>query len=144
MTKSSEIPLIHFLGYLAVGLLVIVMVLQLLLAAGILPITMAWGGRQTELTPALRFSSLIAIVILCYFAYVIARRSGILGSTPPSIVIKALSWLVTVYLFFNTVMNFLSHSVAERWLFGPLSLALVFLCGTISLTDPVVGSGDED
>jgi hypothetical protein len=120
------------------------MVLQLLVAAGILPVTIAWGGRQTELTRTLQYSSLIAIVILCYFAYVIARRSGILGSRPPSPVINLLSWFVTIYLFFNAVMNFLSQSQAERWLFGPITLALVFICGTISLTDPVIIDQEED
>ena len=144
MTQSTKTPLIHTMGYIAVGLLVFVMVLQLMLAAGILPVTMAWGGRQTELTSTLRFSSLIAIIVLCYFAYVIARRSGILGTEPPSDVIKLLSWFVTIYLFFNTVMNFLSQSAAERWIFGPISLALVFICGTISLTAPVMKISEED
>ena len=141
MDRISNPPLIHILGNAAVGLLVLVMLLQLLLAAGILPVTMAWGGRNTELTPSLRFSSLIAIIILCYFAYVIARRSGILGSEPPSIVIKVLSWLVTVYLVFNTVMNFTSKSQGERWIFGPITLILVVLCGMISLSKPVIGEG---
>ena len=143
MTQTTKTPLIHTMGYIAVGLLVIVMILQLLLAAGILPVTMAWGGRQTELTSTLRFSSLIAIIVLCYFAYVIARRSGIMGTAPPSDVIKLLSWFVTIYLFFNTVMNFLSQSAAERWIFGPISLALVFICGTISLTPPVVNTEED-
>ena len=139
MDRISNLALIQILGYAAVGLLVIVMILQLLLAAGILPITMAWGGRNTALTPALRFSSLIAIIILCYFAYVIARRSGILGSAPPSIVIKVLSWFVTAYLVFNTVMNFTSKSQGERWIFGPITLILVVLCLIISLSKPIIG-----
>lgn len=134
MADKAKLSLTQVLGTTAVGLLVLIMVLQLLLAAGILPVSMAWGGRYTVLTPALRFSSLIAITILCYFAYVIARRSGILGSTPPSIVIKVLSWLVTAYLVFNTVMNFTSKSQGERWIFGPVTLILVVLCVMISLS----------
>jgi len=109
------------------------MFLQLLLAAGILPVSMAWGGRSTELTPVMRLSSLIAIIILCYFTYMIARRSGILGTTPPSRLIKMVSWLVTVYLVFNTLMNFLSSSSAERWLFGPITLTLVVLTLIINI-----------
>jgi hypothetical protein len=136
MDWTKNLTRIQILGYVAVGLLVLVMLLQLMLAAGILPITMAWGGRYTELTPALRFSSLIAIILLCYFAYVIARRSGILGSAPPSIVIKVLSWLVTAYLVFNTVMNFTSKSQGERWIFGPITLILVVLGVIISLSRP--------
>ena len=127
MAGSSKLSLINILGYISVGLFSIVMILQLLLAAGILPVSMAWGGRSTELTPVMRLSSLIAIIILCYFTYMIARRAGILGTTPPSRLINMGSWLVTVYLVFNTIMNFLSSSIAERWIFGPITLALVVL-----------------
>jgi len=127
LAGSSKLSLINILGYISVGLFSIVMILQLLLAAGILPVSMAWGGRSTELTPVMRLSSLIAIIILCYFTYMIARRAGILGTTPPSRLINMGSWLVTVYLVFNTIMNFLSSSIAERWIFGPITLALVVL-----------------
>jgi len=133
----SKLSLVQKLGYIAVGLFGIVMVLQLLLAAGILPVSMAWGGRNTELTLSLRFSSLIAVILLCYFAYVIARKAGILGTTPPSGLIKFLGWLVTAYMVFNTVMNFLSRSPAEKWIFGPITLALVILTASINLmNDP--------
>ncbi|MCA9982603.1 MAG: hypothetical protein KDD89_17330, partial [Anaerolineales bacterium] len=37
---------------------------QLLLAVGVVPVSMAWGGRQTELTPALRVASIAAVFIL--------------------------------------------------------------------------------
>lgn len=133
MANSSKPSLVNILGYLSVGLFGIVMVFQLLLAAGILPITMAWGGRNTELTPNLRLSSLIAIILLCYFTYVVARRSGILGNTPPSKLMKLLSWLVTAYMIFNTVMNFLSPSPAEKWVFGPITLVLVVLTLIINI-----------
>lgn len=140
MVDSLKLSLINILGYISVGLFSIVMVLQLLLAAGILPVSMAWGGRSTELTPAMRLSSLIAIIILCYFTYMIARRSGILGTTPPSRLIKMVSWLVTVYLVFNTMMNFLSSSSAERWVFGPITLALVVLTLIININkSPIQG-----
>ena len=133
MAESPILSKIQILGYIAVSLFGIVMVLQLLLAVGILPISMAWGGRHAELTLSLRLSSLIAIILLCYFAYMIARRSGILGTTPPSKLIKIVSWLVTVYLVFNTMMNFLSSSQAEKWIFGPITLALVVITVIINI-----------
>ena len=140
MAGLSKLSLISILGYIAAGLFSIVMILQLLLAAGILPVSMAWGGSSTELTPGMRLSSLIAIIILCYFTYMIARRSGILGTTPPSRLINMGSWLVTVYLVFNTIMNFLSSSSAERWIFGPITLALVVLSLIINFNkSPIQG-----
>ncbi len=133
MPESKTLSIINKLGYIAVSLFGIVMVFQLLLAAGVLPVTMAWGGRQTELTLGLRLSSLISIILLCYFAYMIARRSGILGKTPSSKLINFLSWAVSLYLVFNTVMNFLSSSQAEKWIFGPITLALVVITVLINL-----------
>ncbi len=135
MSSTPKLSLINKLGYISVGLFSIVMILQLLLAAGLLPISMAWGGRHTELTLTLRLSSLIAIILLCYFAYMIARRSGIMGTAPPSKLIDILSWLVTAYLIFNTVMNFLSSSPAEKSVFGPLTLALVVVTLMINLME---------
>ena len=134
MAKTTKLSKINILGYIAVSLFGIVMVVQLLLAAGILPVSMAWGGRHSELTLNLRLSSLIAIILLCYFAYMVARRSGILGTTPPSGLINFLSWAVTLYLVFNTVMNFLSSSQAEKWIFGPITLALVVITVLINLS----------
>ena len=133
MAESPILSKIQILGYIAVSLFGIVMVLQLLLAVGILPISMAWGGRHAELTLSLRLSSLIAIILLCYFAYMIARRSGILGTTPSSRLINLLSWAVSAYLVFNTVMNFLSSSQAEKWIFGPITLALVVITVIINI-----------
>ncbi len=133
MPESKTLSKINVLGYIAVSLFGIVMVLQLLLAAGVLPVTMAWGGRQTELTLSLRLSSLISVILLCYFAYMIARRSGILGTTPSSKLINFLSWAVSLYLVFNTVMNFLSSSQAEKWIFGPITLALVVITVIINI-----------
>ena len=135
MAGSSKLSSIKLLGYISVGLFSIIMILQLMLAAGILPISVAWGGRHTELTLTLRFSSLIAIILLCYFAYMIARRSGIMGTTSPSKLINILSWFVTAYLVFNTVMNFSSSSQAEKWVFGPLTLALVVITLIINLME---------
>lgn len=135
MEKTSKLITIQKLGYTAMVLFGIVMILQLLLAAGILPVSMAWGGRNTELTPSLRLSSLVAIILLCYFAYMIARRSGIMGDTPPSTLIRFLAWLVTTYLVFNTVMNFLSSSLVEKWVFGLITMALVIITAAINLME---------
>lgn len=132
MIEESKSNLIKYLGYLTLVLLGLVMVLQLLLAAGVLPVSMAWGGRETELTPALRGSSLIAVLILGAFAYVIARRTDILGTTPPSLMIKIMSWLISGYLGLNMLGNFNSLSAGERWLFGPITLVLFISCLIIS------------
>jgi hypothetical protein len=128
------------MGNLATVLFAVVIVLQLLLAAGILPITMAWGGGQSELTPGLRLASLGAVVILAGFAYVIRRRAGLLregspAAGQPSALIKVLSWVVvTAFLVLNTLGNLASPSMAETLVFGAITIVLVVACAIVSLS----------
>jgi hypothetical protein len=97
-------------------------VLQALLALGIIPVTMAWGGRQPELTSGLRTASVIAALALVAFAVVIWRRAGLLGAGPSSRVLSVLAWTIAAFLLVNTVGNAASKSMAEAAVFGPLSL----------------------
>jgi hypothetical protein len=121
-------------GNVATGLFLLVGVLQVLLALGILPVTMAWGGAQSALTPSLRIASLAAAVILGAFALVIRRRAGLSGSGQPSTLIRILSWVITAFLALNTLGNFASSSRGEALVFGPLSLALALACLLVSLS----------
>ncbi len=97
---------------------------QLLLALGVLPITMAWGGRQTELTPGLRMASMAAILVLGVFIYIVRYRAGLVGSVPTPMSIRVLAWVVTGFMALNTLGNFASLSRAERLLFGPVTLMI--------------------
>lgn len=119
---------------IATFLFAIVLILQLLLAIGVLPITMAWGGTQSELTPALRLSSVAAAVIMGLFAYVIRRRAGLIGDTPPTTAIKIFSWIITVFLVLNTLGNLVSQSTTEKVVFGPITIALAICCFIVSLS----------
>jgi hypothetical protein len=115
-------------GNVATIVFLVVIVLQILLALGVIPITMAWGGSQTVLTPSLRLSGVLAAVILAGFAYVIRRRAGLLAHARPSNLIKILAWVITVYMALNTLGNIASSSRGETLLFGPLSFVLTLSC----------------
>jgi hypothetical protein len=110
-----------------VGLL-LAAALQLLLALGVLPITMAWGGTQPVLTLPLRIASLIAVVVLAFSTYVIRRRAGLVRKVEPSMPIKVLAWVIAGYLVLNTAGNFASASAGEATLFGPISLISALAC----------------
>jgi len=138
MSTLTKYSLSGIAGIIAVVLFGVVIVLQLLLAAGILPVSMSWGGRQTTLTTGLRFASLGAAVILVCFAYVISHRAGLVGEVPPSTLIKVISWLVTAYLAFNTLGNFTSPSAGEKWLFGPITLVLLICCFVVSISKSAI------
>lgn len=110
------------------------MAAQLLLAVGILPISMAWGGRQTELTPGLRVASIAAILVLAAFIYIIRYRAGLLGSVPTPTSIRVLAWVVTGFMALNTLGNFASLSSAERLLFGPVTLMITVACLIVAVS----------
>jgi hypothetical protein len=111
---------------------VLVAVLQLLLALGVLPVTMAWGGSQANLTPQLQIASVAAALLLGLFAYVIRRRAGLVGSMPPSGFIRIAAWVITIFMALNTLGNFASQSRGEALLFGPITLVLVLSCLLVS------------
>ena len=134
MSVSSSSSAVKIAGIIAVVLFAVVIVLQILLLSGILPITMAWGGRQSVLTTGLRLASAAAVIILAFFAYVICRRAGLFSHRTPSTAIKILSWIITAFLVLNTIGNFTSTSTGERMLFGPITLLLVASCFIVSMS----------
>ncbi|MAT96976.1 MAG: hypothetical protein CL608_07530 [Anaerolineaceae bacterium] len=119
---------------LATILFGLVMAAQLLLAMGILPISMAWGGRQTELTPGLRVASMAASLVLGVFIYIVRYRAGLVGSVPTPTSIRVLAWVVTGFMALNTLGNFASLSRTERWLFGPVTFMITATCLIVAVS----------
>ena len=119
-------------GNLSTVLFAAIIVLQLLLAIGLLPVTMAWGGRQETLTPALRAAHVFAAGILAAFAYVIRRRAGLTNQESTSRMVRIAAGAVPAFLLLNTLGNLASKSTAERVVFGPTSLALAVACFVVS------------
>lgn len=136
MSGLSSPSVVGIAANAATVLFGVVIILQLLLAAGILPITMAWGGRQQTLTVALRIASLASAVVLGLLAYVIRRRAGLIGGLPVPTAIKVLSWLTTAYMALNTVTNLTSASKGEKILFTPITFLLTLSCLLVSISRP--------
>ena len=132
MISLSNTKLIHLTANIATFLFVVVIVLQILLAAGIFPISMAWGGRQSQLTASLRIVSIIAAVLLGVFMYVIRYRAGLVGNVPIPVIIKVVSWIITAFMAFNTLGNITSLSANEKLIFGPVTFILFVACLLIS------------
>lgn len=134
MTFLADGNLPKLAANIASILLTLFMGIQLLLATGVLPISIAWGGRQTELTPALRMASAAAILILGLFIYIIRYRAGLLGSVPTPTSIRVLAWVITGFMALNTLGNFTSLSSTERFLFGPLALMITVGCLIVAVS----------
>lgn len=124
MSYLSKPNFVQNAANIASILFAIFIVVQLLVAAGIIPISMFWGGRQPELTPSLRVTSVVAAVILGAFIYIIRYRAGFLGSGPQPTIIRMSAWVVTGFMVLNTLGNFASISNVERFLFGPMTITL--------------------
>jgi hypothetical protein len=134
MSFLSSEPVVRFAANAATVLFGIVIVLQVLLALGILPITMAWGGRQQTLTVALRIASLASVIILGLLIVVIRRRAGLIGGHHIPTMIRVLSWVATAYMALNTMGNLTSVSTTEKIVFTPTSFLLMVSCAIVSLS----------
>ena len=75
MTYLSKPNFVQLSANVATILFVFFIAVQLLVAAGIIPVSILWGGRQTELTLTMRLSSVVATVILGAFIYIIRYRA---------------------------------------------------------------------
>jgi hypothetical protein len=122
-------------GNAATALYALTIILQLLLAFGILPITMAWGGREPVLTTNLRIASLASAALLLFFIYVIRRRAGLVRDASITPIIKVLSWLVAAFSALNFLGILASLSSGEKILFGPISFLLLVACILVSLAN---------
>lgn len=132
MSALSNGSVVHIAANVATVLFVVTVILQLLLAAGILPISMAWGGRKSILTTTLRLASLAAAAILVFFAYVIRRRAGLVGTETIPTTIIIFSWFITTFMALNTVGNLASQSIGEKILFTPISFLSAASCFIVS------------
>lgn len=128
MSYLSRPNFVQTMANVATVLLALFIGMQLLLAAGILPVSIAWGGRQTELTPALRAASVAAAFILVFFIYIIRSRAGLMGPLPVPTWIRVAAWIVTGYMALNTLGNFASVNNVERFVSGPITIAITLAC----------------
>ena len=134
MSITLSASIVRGSGNIATILFGIVILIQLLIAAGVLPITMAWGGRQEVLTPGLRIASVVSAIILGLFAYIIRHRAGLMGAEDISVWIKVLAWIVTAFMAFNTFTNLASQSTTEKIVFVPITSILTILCFVVSIS----------
>lgn len=134
MTYLSKPNFVQLAANIATALFAIFIGVQLLAAAGVFPVSMLWGGRQTELTMTMRLTSVVAAVILGAFIYIIRCRAGLVGSVPPPTVIRIAAWVVTGYMVLNTLGNFASVSSVERFLFGPMTIVMAVACLVVAMS----------
>ena len=118
---------------LSVSLFGLEVVTQLGIAVGIFPVTIVWGGSQSELTLSLRLASIAAAGILLGFAWIVHQKAASTGSGVPAPVwIRWACWFVTAYMILNTIGNFMSTSWFERYVSGTVTILLSVCCWRVA------------
>lgn len=127
-------------GVLAAALLVLVVIFQLLLAAGQPLGAAAWGGRHRVLPPGLRWASLASAGVLGLIGWVALARADLVGPGSGQFGVRVATWVVAGLLLVNTIGNAASKSPAERKVITPTTLLLLF-CFVVLALSPAAARG---
>ncbi|MES2642728.1 MAG: hypothetical protein V4850_24810 [Myxococcota bacterium] len=121
----------HIAAIVASVVLALVMVFQLLLAAGLPFGRAAWGGAHRVLPTRLRVGSVLSAVVLGGAAWVVLARAGLVGVD--SVWVRAATWVFTGLFALNTLGNLASKSAAERYGMTPVTVVLVGCFGVVAV-----------
>ena len=132
MISLSNTKLVHLTANVATSLFVVTIMIQILLAAGVLPVSLAWGGQAPLSTPTLRVASVISAMILSAFIYVIRSRAGLNGNGSVPAIVKIGSWIITGFMALNTLGNITSSNSIEKFVFAAITFTLSVVCLLIS------------
>jgi hypothetical protein len=88
----------------------------------------AWGGTHSQLPPGLRIASTLDVALWILATGVILRRGGFRVRRISPAVARWGTWVLVAILPLSALMNFASSSPWERYLWGPLALAMAVLC----------------
>ena len=121
---------------IAVVILCLLIVFQILLAAGLPLGRAAWGGEYEVLPTNLRVGSLLAVLILGFAVFVVLARAGFVAPGAESRPVRIISWAFAGYFSLNVVMNALSSSPPERYIMTPLAAVLVICLVLVARSEP--------
>lgn len=113
------------IAIVATLILGLVMILQVLLAAGFPLGQFAWRGQYRVLPCALRRASLAAAGVLGLAAWVVMARAGLVAPGADPAVVSVATWVFVGFFCLNTVGNIASRSSAERLVMTPVTVLLV-------------------
>lgn len=122
--RGASITLIAIIGA--------VIVFHILVAGGLLPKTIVWGGRISEPNQVVR-AELGSIAMLLVAAAVVIMRWHSLAHGSPNIVAAVGVWVLMVLFTLNTVGNVFAKTRFERVVFTPLTLLLALLMLRLAL-----------
>jgi len=116
-------------------------VLQVLVLAGVVPLSMVWGGQLDNENDEPVFYiaplfTLLALLALVAFGLMVALRAGWLGRPGIYRWSHILMWVLVAYFALNTVGNLAAASRLESCIFTPVTIVLVLLSLRLALQKP--------
>lgn len=108
-------------------------IFQVLLTLGF-PLGVAtMGGYHKVLPQKLRIASGGSAIVLLIMGLVLLEQSELVSIGYNVKLMNSLTWLFTLYLAFNSVVNFLSKSKKEKLIMTPVSSIACVLCFLVAL-----------
>jgi hypothetical protein len=124
---------VRVLAIAAVGGFAAIAFFQAALALGAPLGRAAWGGTNARPATRLRIASLIAAGVWALAALVILGRTGFRVSPVHTAFARWGTYVLVGVLTLSAIMNTVSRSKWERFLWGPVALILAVLCLVIAL-----------
>lgn len=112
-------------AYLFAALIGVVIIFQLLLAAGMPWGSYAMGGKfPGKFPPPMRVAAIIQVFILVFLALIVLSKAGLVFPGWRSFANAAI-WFVVCFSVVSTFLNLITRSVWERRIWAPVSLLLL-------------------
>ena len=103
----------------------LVIVFQLLLAAGMPWGSAAMGGKYPgKFPPAMRVAALVQIIVLLLFACIVLSAASVRFPEWTSFSHSAI-WFVVAFSVISTILNLITRSVWERRIWAPVTVLLL-------------------
>lgn len=123
------------MAHIFTALSLIVAAFQVALAFGAPWGELTWGGKFRGILPArMRVMAIISAVLIIMFALIIETRAGNILDEYRDLS-TTLSWIVVAYSAIGTVMNAITPSKKERYLWLPIVTLLFFTSLFVTLAD---------
>ncbi|RYE87314.1 MAG: hypothetical protein EOP19_04585 [Hyphomicrobiales bacterium] len=124
---TSSLPAMAF-----AGLLVLLSLFQLALAAGAPLGHFAWGGKHRVLPSPLRLGSLVSILLYALMTVVVLSKAAVIDAVPDGVATIG-TWAVAAYCLVGIAMNAISKSMPERFTMVPVATMLFLLSLSVAL-----------
>lgn len=106
-------------------LIVVVIIFQIMLVAGMPWGSYAMGGKfPGKYPPAMRVASFLQSIILTFISLIVLSKSGLMFPGWLSFS-KTAIWFVVSFSVIATILNLITKSVWERRIWAPVSLLLL-------------------